>query len=142
MTRELPKAVDRTEVYPNLYVGGKVAEWHFPGRVFDLREPDEDPPVFNYRRPVFQRLANGGWRADPVVAQQVVEEIAGELDQGKKVLVRCGSGVERSPAIAALYLIRKQGMTPTEAYARIRAARPQVIEELDLLPLTYEERTQ
>jgi protein-tyrosine phosphatase len=55
-------------------------------------------------------------------------------------LVRCASGVERSPAVVALYLVRVKGLTPTGAYAKIRAVRPQVIEEFDLLPLTYEER--
>jgi hypothetical protein len=139
--RPLPDTVDRTEVYPNLYVGGKASEWHFPGWVVDVREEDEIPNRGNRRIPVFQRLANGGWRADPVLAEQAVKKIADLLGQGLKVLVRCGSGIERSPAIVAFYLVRYQGLSVTEAYARIRAARPQVIEELDLLPLTYEERT-
>ena len=139
--RPLPDTVDRTEVYPNLYVGGKASEWHFPGWVVDVRQKDEVPNRGNRRIPVFQRLVNGGWRVDPALAEQAVKKIAELLGQGQKVLVRCGSGIERSPAIVALYLVRYQGLSATEAYARIRAARPQVIEELDLLPLTYEERT-
>ncbi len=138
--RLLPDTVDRTEVYPNLYVGGKASEWHFPGWVVDVREEDETPNRGNRRIPVFQRLANGGWRANPVLADQAVKKIAELLGQGKKVLVRCGSGIERSPAIVALYLIRYQGLTASEAYARIRAARPQVIEDHSLLRMRQEER--
>jgi hypothetical protein len=40
-----------------------------------------------------------------------------------------------------LFLVRELGLAPSKAYARVRAAMPQVIEEFDLLSLTYEEQT-
>jgi len=130
---------DRTEFFPSLFVGGKDAEKGFRGLVIDVREefPTNSRAI---HLPVFKGTS-GQWTTNPVLAAEAIEKIARSLEVGRKVLVRCGSGVERSPALAALYLVRKKSMTPTEAYSRIRKVRPQVIEELDLLPLTYEERT-
>jgi protein-tyrosine phosphatase len=130
---------DRTEILPDLYIGGKDSEVGFDGLVIDVREKTP-AKVGAIHLPVF-RGVNGDWTADPLIALQAVDAIAKGLEAGQKVLVRCGSGVERSPAVVALYLVRKHGLTPTEAYRRIREARPQVIEEYDLLPLSYEERT-
>jgi protein-tyrosine phosphatase len=131
-------APDRTEVFPNLYVGGKDSEKGFDGFVIDVREEaPTDPRVLHI--PAFESLADGAWRARPVLAEWAVTTIANRLKAGSRVLIRSGSGVERSPAIAVLYLVRYQGLSPSEAYRRIRAARPQVIEEFDLLPLTFEE---
>jgi hypothetical protein len=140
MTDDLaPDVPDRTEVFPNLWIGGKDAELGFDGEVIDLRinAPEKSGTL---HLPVF-REEEGGWVPNPVLAREAVEAISNALDRGEKVLVRCMSGVERSPAIAALYLVQKRGLTPTDAYARIRAARPQVVEEFDLQSLSYEERT-
>lgn len=52
-----------------------------------------------------------------------VEFIAGELDRGGAVYVHCGSGVGRAPTMAAAYLV-STGLTPGEAWAKIRAVRP------------------
>jgi protein-tyrosine phosphatase len=74
-------------------------------------------------------------------AERAIEKNAETLDAEESVLVRCGSGVERSPAIVALYLIRYWGLSPSDACGWIRSARRNVIEELEILPLTYDERT-
>lgn len=135
---------DRTEVYPNLYVGGGDCEDGFDGFVIDVRPEfyhDQLRTDGVFQIPVFQKLSGGGWRADPFVVGYTVESIAAHLDRGEKVLVRCGSGVERSPALVVLYLVRKKGLAPSEAYRIVREKRPQVVEELDILPLSYEERT-
>jgi hypothetical protein len=144
-SRRLPAVVDRTEIlrFPeggSIWVGGKAAGWHFPGVVLDLR-PEEEEPSYGVRLwPVFSG-SPGSWTVDPVLANQAIEFIAGEIALRRDVLVRCGSGVERSPALVVLYLVRKKGMSPADAYALVRRARPQVVEELDMLPLTDEERT-
>lgn len=130
---------DRTEVFPNLYVGGKYSEKGFDGLVIDVRE-EAGENTGAIHLPVF-RGESGSWTPNPVLALQAIEAIENALEHGQKVLVRCGSGVERSPAVAVLYLVRKKGWAPSEAYRRVRDARPQVIEEYDLLPLTYEVRT-
>jgi len=68
----------------------------------------------------------GKWRPNPIEAGAAVEAIAAGRREGRPVLVHCASGVERSPAVAALYLLRCEGLALSEAYAVIRQARPQV----------------
>ena len=49
--------------------------------------------------------------------------IAQEIKQGGKVYIHCAAGVGRAPTMVAAYLV-STGLTPDEAWARIRAARP------------------
>lgn len=49
--------------------------------------------------------------------------IAGEIARGGKVYVHCWEGVGRAPTTACAYLV-STGMTPQEAWARIRKVRP------------------
>jgi predicted protein tyrosine phosphatase len=46
-----------------------------------------------------------------------------EIAQGRGVYVHCGSGVGRAPTMAAAYLVHT-GLTPEQAWTRIREARP------------------
>jgi predicted protein tyrosine phosphatase len=52
-----------------------------------------------------------------------VEFITREIERGGSVYVHCGSGVGRAPTMAAAYLV-STGLSPQEAWAKIRAARP------------------
>ena len=49
--------------------------------------------------------------------------IADELEQGGQVYVHCGSGIGRAATMAAAYLVTT-GLSPEEAWAKIREARP------------------
>ncbi len=55
--------------------------------------------------------------------RQGVAFIHEEINRGGSVYVHCRSGVGRAPTMAAAYLV-STGLTPAEAWARIRAARP------------------
>jgi protein tyrosine phosphatase (PTP) superfamily phosphohydrolase (DUF442 family) len=55
--------------------------------------------------------------------QQGVAFIEQEIAQGGGVYVHCGSGVGRAPTMAAAYLVH-MGVTPEQAWARIRKVRP------------------
>ena len=46
-----------------------------------------------------------------------------EIARGGGVYIHCGAGVGRAPALAAAYLV-STGLTPQQAWARIRAVRP------------------
>jgi protein-tyrosine phosphatase len=49
------------------------------------------------------------------------------IDQGLKegqVLVHCGAGIDRSPTVVMMYLIRKKGMTLEDAVDLIKERRP------------------
>jgi len=49
--------------------------------------------------------------------------VAQEIAQGGAVYVHCGSGVGRAATMAAAYLVRS-GLSPAQAWDRIRQARP------------------
>lgn len=55
--------------------------------------------------------------------RQGVAFIHEEINQGGSVYIHCRSGVGRAPTMAAAYLV-STGLTPAEAWAKIRAARP------------------
>ena len=46
-----------------------------------------------------------------------------ELEKGGKVYIHCWEGLGRGPTMVAAYFV-STGMTPTEAWAKIRAVRP------------------
>lgn len=52
-----------------------------------------------------------------------VDFMAQEIEAGGGVYVHCGSGVGRAPTMAAAYLV-STGLTPDEAWAKIRIVRP------------------
>jgi hypothetical protein len=59
----------------------------------------------------------------PTQLAQGVRFIAGQLAAGRKVYIHCHAGVGRAPTLAAAYLV-STGLTPNDAIAVVRAARP------------------
>jgi predicted protein tyrosine phosphatase len=83
---------------------GVLPEGIAPERYLYLPTVDDTPPAL-------EQLRQG--------AAFIAEEIA----RGGGVYVHCGAGVGRAPTLAAAYLV-STGLTPDEAWARIRAVRP------------------
>jgi dual specificity phosphatase 12 len=54
---------------------------------------------------------------------QGVDFITEEIEGGGSVYIHCGAGVGRAATVAAAYLV-STGLTPQEAWDRIRLARP------------------
>jgi hypothetical protein len=75
-----------------------------PQHYLHLPTPDDGAPSL-------EQLARG--------ADFITREVA----QGGQVYVHCGSGVGRAAAMAAAYLV-SLGLSPEEAWAQIRKARP------------------
>jgi predicted protein tyrosine phosphatase len=75
-----------------------------PERYLHLPTVDDTPPSLEHLR-------------------EGADLIAEEIERGGGVYVHCGSGVGRAPTMAAAYLV-STGVTPEEAWARIRAVRP------------------
>jgi protein-tyrosine phosphatase len=55
--------------------------------------------------------------------QQAADFIGANLAEGRGVYIHCANGVGRAPTTAAAYLI-SSGLSPQQAWAAIRAARP------------------
>ena len=121
-----------SEITPHLHVGGQYRRrgWkRLAARgitaVVDMRIEFDDqeagiaPPRYLYlptvddTAPSIEQLQEG------------VAFIAQEIAQGGGVFVHCGSGVGRAPTMAAAYLVHT-GLTPEQAWARIREVRPYI----------------
>ena len=84
---------------------------------FDNAAADIAPPRYLYLPTIDD---------EPPTLEQLREGctfIAKEIAQGGGVYIHCGAGIGRAPTTAAAYLV-STGLTPEQAWARIRAVRP------------------
>ena len=119
-----------SQITPHLHVGGQYRRRGWPRLVkrgitavmnlrteFDDREAGIAPTRYLYlptpddTPPSLEQLRRG------------VAFIAQEAEQGGGVYVHCGAGVGRAATMAAAYLV-STGLTPDQAWARLRAVRP------------------
>jgi hypothetical protein len=121
-----------SQITPHLHVGGQYRRRGWPRLVargittvvdmrieFDDEEAGIAPPHPHYlylptvddEVPTLEQLQTG------------VDFIAAEVDQGGGVYVHCGAGIGRAPLMAACYLV-STGLSPEQAWARIREVRP------------------
>jgi protein-tyrosine phosphatase len=63
----------------------------------------------------------------PSMVNALVDTIKGLVDDGLKVMIYCDAGMDRSPFIAAAYLVKTENMTYADAYAKVQRDRPQTI---------------
>lgn len=54
----------------------------------------------------------------------VLDRIVALHEARRPVLLHCLAGINRAPTVAAALLCQREGVTPDEAVARVRAARP------------------
>ncbi|MFZ1024054.1 MAG: dual specificity protein phosphatase [Thermoplasmata archaeon] len=112
-----------SEFAPGIFVGGwKDAEGFVGQRFCVLDEMPADAPA-DQGLPIYD-----GAHEAPILANldRVVELMRMAREAGEPVLVFCGHGVRRSPLAAAWYLHRMERLPLDEAYARVKAVRPQV----------------
>ncbi|MAS37717.1 MAG: protein phosphatase [Anaerolineaceae bacterium] len=119
-----------SEITPLLHVGGQ----HYPQGMAAMREWGIEA-VVNLRREFDDAAAgvapshylhlvvtdNTAPTIDQI--QAGVDFITENINQGRGTYVHCGVGVGRAPTMAAAYLV-STGMTPTEAWAKLRHVRP------------------
>lgn len=119
------------EVVPGLWQGGHDVRSQdrdacIVGEEFDLvvslvSRPGYGPaPGIEH---VVLRMADAGVDAGlSARLDELAERIAGEVGDGRRVLVRCSGGLNRSGLLVGATLV-KQGRTPKEAIALVRRAR-------------------
>jgi protein-tyrosine phosphatase len=110
------------EILPNLFLGDKYDAQIFDGEIICVLEklPDYEPKnavLF----PIFKNSI-----VDRKELDLAIEAIDFALKKGKKVLVHCVGGAERSPLTVVWYLHSKKGMTIEEAYNLVMEKRPLV----------------
>jgi len=119
-----------SQITPQLHVGGQYRQRGWPRLAsrgvtavvnmrleFDDNDAGIAPPHYLYlptvddNPPTLEQLHDG------------VAFIAEEIARGGGVYVHCGAGVGRAALMAAAYLV-STGLTPAQAWARIREVRP------------------
>ena len=121
---------DVSWVLPNLAVGGMVHDWEIEElkelgvtHIINVNWPDrpEYPKVIeSFAHLGLANLDNG--EPKPVWWWQAGVDFASHLGPGDKLLIHCGHGINRGPAMTYAVL-RSWGYADAEA--RLRAARPQ-----------------
>jgi len=124
--------VGMSHILENLYLGSLEDALHAPPDfvivcVLEYQPPNE--PSGAYRFPFLE-----GGVANVKVLDDFANLVDKLLSEGKKVLVHCGMGVERSPLAVVWYLHRKKGMSIADAYRYVMNRRSVVADRSSWLP--------
>lgn len=122
------RRMDPSEIAPGVFVGNWKDALAFEGSRFCVLDeaPADMPPATHI--PIFDEPAG---RADRKNLDRLAEAVRAARAGRTPVLVFCGQGKYRSPLGGAWYLHRAEKIPLEEAYARVRAARPQAHRGLD-----------
>ncbi len=131
-----------SQVTPDLFVGGQywkrgwpaMASWGISAVVNLRLEYDDQKAGIAPERYLYLPTADDGAPALKQL-QEGTRFIQDEISSGGKVYIHCGAGVGRAATMAAAYLVAT-GLTPDEAWKKIRAVRPFIrpsIQQVDRL---------
>ena len=125
-------SVGMSQILDNLYLGNLDDALNAPPDfvivcVLEYQPPNE--PKGAYRFPFLE-----GGLANVKVLDEFADFVDKLLSEGRKVLVHCAMGVERSPLAVVWYLHKKKGMSIPEAYAFVKSKRNVVADRTVWLP--------
>ena len=125
-------SVGMSQILDNLYLGSLDDALNAPPDfvivcVLEYQPPNE--PKGAYRFPFLE-----GGLANVKVLDEFADFVDKLLSEGRKVLVHCAMGVERSPLAVVWYLHKKKGMSIPEAYAFVKTKRSVVADRTVWLP--------
>ena len=125
-------SVGMSQILDNLYLGNLDDALNAPPDfvivcVLEYQPPNE--PNGAYRFPFLE-----GGLANVKVLDEFADFVDKLLSEGRKVLVHCAMGVERSPLAVVWYLHKKKGMSIPEAYAFVKSKRSVVADRTVWLP--------
>jgi len=121
-----------SQILDNLYLGSLDDALNAPPDfvivcVLEYQPPNE--PKGAYRFPFLE-----GGLANVKVLDEFADFVDKLLSEGRKVLVHCAMGIERSPLAVVWYLHKKKGMSIPEAYAFVKSKRNVVADRTVWLP--------
>ena len=121
-----------SQILDNLYLGSLDDALNAPPDfvivcVLEYQPPNE--PKGAYRFPFLE-----GGLANVKVLDEFADFVDKLLSEGRKVLVHCAMGIERSPLAVVWYLHKKKGMSIPEAYAFVKSKRSVVADRTVWLP--------
>ena len=121
------------EIVPGLWLGNKAAsreEWLYPNQIGAVFNCTKDLPFAQetqrnlYRVAVDDNLQEDEIRALEHWSWEVIYKLRKEHASGKRILVHCFAGMQRSAAVVAMYLVAVHRCTTDEAIAYIKSRRP------------------
>ena len=121
------------EILPGLWLGNKGASqdrnWQREKQITVIFNCTKDLPFVDtslslYRVPVDDNLQPSEIRNLEHWSWETVYKLHNEYKTGRKVLVHCFAGMQRSAAVVAIYLVAMFRCTTAEAIAYIKRRRP------------------
>lgn len=121
--------VEANEVAPGLFVGSAPSHGRHPFDVIVLAAEEYQPHASRFpgAQVIHVPLDDAPWRdmrRDEIISSvRTAEAVAAHLREGRRVLVSCALGFNRSALIAAIAMHEAYGTGADEIVARIRRAR-------------------
>ena len=121
--------LDASEVVPGLYIGSKPAHGQHPFDVIVLAAEEYQPHASRFpgSEVIYMPLDDAplrGMRPDEIAgAVKAGQAVARHLRAGRRALVTCAMGLNRSSLVAAIAMHDVYGMSANEIITRIRRAR-------------------
>jgi hypothetical protein len=121
------------EIVPGLWLGNRTAaldaKWQGEKGIKCVFNCTKDIPFLpnvqrKYRVPVDDNLQANEIRNLELWSYEVVYKLNNEYKEGHPILVHCAAGMQRSPAVIAMFLIALAGMTHEQAILFIQSKRP------------------
>jgi hypothetical protein len=129
----LPPYTNADEIIPGLWLGNAHASMDETflknAKIVVVFNCTKDLPFHQsirrrYRVPVHDNLQAEEIRNMELWSYEIVLKLYHEMKEGRPVFVHCAAGMQRSPAVIAMFLIATQGMTSEQAMAFIKQRRP------------------
>jgi len=124
---------DADEILPGLWLGNRRAsqnvDWLREKNITVVFNATKDIPFastiqYMYRVPVDDNLEDDEIRNMELCSWEIVFKVLNQYNSGKKILIHCAAGMQRSAAIMAMLLIARYRCTTAEAIKFIKNKRP------------------
>src|SRR5215831_3046293 len=123
-----PRLGTRNLIFGDVWVGDQFAarsQYNREGwTVVDVREGILTPQAANIAHCPILEDNDGPAYASPIRLEAACVAIDAALALGHQVIVHCWQGLERSPLTLVYWLMTRQDMTVSQAYAYVKAHRP------------------
>jgi len=125
--------MNANEIIPGLWLGNRKAsqdtDWLRENNITVIFNATKDIPFVPgnrsmYRIPVDDNLEDDEIRNMELWSWEIVFKVIKEYNAGKKILIHCYAGVQRSAAITAMVLIAKYRCSADTAIKYIKSKRP------------------
>lgn len=120
------------EILTNLFLGDQQDGLNAPAEMLVLNVLEGAPAEMRGTRLRLPILRDGVAQRDAL--EEAARFLDAQLRAGRRVLVHCGAGAERSPLTVAYFLVSWRGLNWDQAYLLLQQKRPVVQDRRHWLP--------